>query len=77
VIHDFEIQEYRRAAAGFKQRHVFKAFNPETGILCNSLDRMSQWKLLDRTIKSRSRAHEADQTARWIRALATDYTDKH
>jgi hypothetical protein len=38
---------------------------------------MSQWKLLDRTIKSRSRAHEADQTARWIRALATDYTDKH
>jgi hypothetical protein len=77
VIHDFEIEEYRRAAAGFKQRHVFKAFNPETGILCNSLDRMSQWKLLDRTIKSRSRAHEADQTARWIRALATDYTDKH
>jgi hypothetical protein len=69
VIHDFEVVEYRRAAAGFKQRHAFKAFNPETGILCNNTARVSQWKFLDRTIKTKARTLEADQTAQWIRAL--------
>ncbi|HKP82178.1 MAG TPA: hypothetical protein VJT69_09175, partial [Pyrinomonadaceae bacterium] len=73
VIHDFEVDEYRRAAASFKQRHIFKAFNPETGVVSN---RPTQWKLLDRAIKARARTLEADQTARWIRYLATDYTDK-
>ena len=77
VIHDFEVSEYRRAAADFQQRHTFKAFNPETGVLCNSPNRVNQWKFLDRTIKARSRTLEADQTGKWIRALATDNTDKH
>jgi len=75
VIHDFEVDEYRRAAAGFKQRHTFKAFNPETGVLCNN--RVNEWKVLDRTIRARSRTLEPDQTGKWIRTLATDYTDKH
>jgi len=75
VIHDFEVEEYRRAAAGFKQRHTFKAFNPETGVLCNN--RVNEWKVLDRTIRARSRTLEPDQTGKWIRTLATDYTDKH
>jgi len=75
VIHDFEVEEYRRAAAGFKQRHTFKAFNPETGVLCNN--RVNEWKILDRTIRARSRTLEPDQTGKWIRTLATDYTDKH
>ena len=66
VIHDFEIQEYRRAAVGFKQRHVFKALNPETGVLSN---RPAQWKSLDRTIRS-NKMLDADQTARWIRILS-------
>lgn len=70
VIHDFEIGEYRRAAADFKQRHVFKAFNPETGVLCNTPTRVSEWKHLDRTIKARSKGLEADQTGRWIRTLS-------
>ena len=74
VIHDFEVEEYRRAAAGFKQRHTFKAFNPETGVLCNN--RVNEWKVLDRTIRARSRTLEPDQTGKWIRTLATDYTDK-
>jgi len=74
VIHDFEVEEYRRAAAGFKQRHTFKAFNPETGVVSNSL---LQLKSLDRLIKARSKTLEADQTGKWIRTLATDYTDKH
>ena len=75
VIHDFEIEEYRRAAVGFKQRHTFKAFNPETGVLCNN--RVNEWKVLDRTIRARSRTLEPDQTGKWIRTLATDYRDKH
>ncbi len=70
VIHDFEVDEYRRAATGFKQRHIFKAFNPETGVLSNSPDRVTQWKFLDRTIKARSKGLEADKTGRWIRALS-------
>src|ERR1044071_6441271 len=52
VIHDFEINEYRRAAAGFKHRHAFKAFNPETGVVSNSL---LQLKSLDRAIRARSK----------------------
>jgi hypothetical protein len=67
VIHDFEVEEYRRAAAGFKQRYTFKAFNPETGVVSNSL---LQLKSLDRSIKTRSKTLEADQTRKWIRALA-------
>lgn len=70
VIHDFEVGEYRRAAADFKQRHSFKAFNPETGVLSNRPTQVTQWKFLDRTIKARSRTLEADQTAQWIRALS-------
>ena len=70
VIHDFEVDEYRRAAVDFRQRHAFKAFNPETGVLCNNPNRVSQWKSLDRTIKARSRTLEPDQTARWIRVFS-------
>jgi len=69
VIHDFEVEEYRRAVAGFRQRHTFKAFNPETGVVSNSL---LQLKSLDRSIKARSKTLEADQTGKWIRTLATD-----
>lgn len=70
VIHDFEVGEYRRAAADFKQRYSFKAFNPETGIVSNNPNRVSEWKSLDRTIKAKARTLEADQTGRWIRALS-------
>jgi len=70
VIHDFEVKEYRRAAVDFKQRYAFKAFNPETGVVCNSPAQVSQWKILDRTIKAKARVLKADQTAQWIRALS-------
>jgi hypothetical protein len=69
VIHDFEVDEYRRAAAGFKQRYAFKAFNPETGVVSNSPIHL---KFLDRIIKARARTLASDQTAQWIRVLATD-----
>ena len=67
VIHDFEIREYRRAATSFKQRHAFKAFNPETGVVANN---PIQLKLLDRAIKTKSKTLTADQTGRWIRSLS-------
>ena len=67
VIHDFEIGEYRRAAAGFKQRYAFKAFNPETGVVSNN---PIQLKPLDRAIKTKSKTLSADQTTAWIRSLS-------
>ena len=67
VIHDFEVGEYRRAAADFKHRHTFKAFNPETGVLSN---RPTHLKSLDRAIKSKARAIEPDQTGRWLRVFS-------
>ena len=73
VIHDFEVGEYRRAAADFKHRHTFKAFNPETGVLSN---RPAHWKSLDRTIKAKARAIEPDQTVRWIRSLSASSVAK-
>lgn len=73
VIHDFEVEEYRRAAAGFKQRHNFKAFNPETGVLSNH--HVAQWKLLDRMIRS-NKTLDPDQTGRWIRLLSAPSATK-
>lgn len=67
VIHDFEVGEYRRAAADFKHRHTFKAFNPETGVVSNSPTHL---KSLDRAIKAKARTIQADQTGRWIRTLS-------
>lgn len=72
VIHDFEVEEYRRAAAGFKQRHTFKAYNPETGVLSN---RVTHWKSLDRTIRS-NKMLDPDQTVRWIRLLSASSAAK-
>ena len=49
VIHDFEVEEYRRAASGFRHRHRFRAYNPETGVVAN---RVVDWKSLKRIVKS-------------------------
>ena len=35
LIHDYEVNEYRMAASGFKYRYVFKTYNPETGMVSN------------------------------------------
>ena len=72
VIHDFEVDEYRRAATGFKQRYVFKAYNPETGVLSNHV---THWKSLDRTIRS-NKMLDPDQTVRWIRLLSASSAAK-
>ncbi|HYK22366.1 MAG TPA: hypothetical protein VEV42_16615 [Pyrinomonadaceae bacterium] len=35
LIHDYEVNEYRMAAKGFKYRYAFKTYNPETGLVSN------------------------------------------
>ena len=49
VVHDFEVEEYRRAASGFRHRHCFRAYNPETGVVANQA---VDWKSLKRIVKS-------------------------
>ena len=63
VIHDFEFDEYRRAASGFKHRHRFRAYNPETGVVGNQ---MNEWHIIDRLIKSKAKLLEPDAIAQWI-----------
>ena len=63
VIHDFEVGEYRDAASGFKHRHRFRAYNPETGVVANQ---MNDWKTIDRIIKSKAKLLEPDAIAEWV-----------
>jgi len=35
LIHDYEVNEYRMAAKGFKYRYAFKIYNPATGLVSN------------------------------------------
>src|SRR5829696_3354959 len=65
VIHDFEVEEYRQAASGFRRRHRFRAYNPETGVVANS-DQIDEWQAIDRVIKSKAKALEPDAVARWV-----------
>jgi len=72
VIHDFEVEEYRRAASGFKHRHRFRAYNPETGVVANQMD---EWKIIDRVIKANSKLLEPDAIAKWIDSFRQDLHD--
>jgi len=62
VIHDFEVEEYRRAAAAFQYRHRFRAYNPETGVVANQ---MIEWRRIDQVIKSRAKLLEPDAIVQW------------
>lgn len=66
AIHDFEVDEYRAAASGFKHRHRFRAFNPETGVLSNSaLD----LRALNRSLKQNARTLEPNDINAILRIL--------
>ena len=67
AIHDFEVDEYKQAAAGFRRRHTFKAYNPETGLLSNSL---INTRHLARLLKENSKALQPDDVNAWIRMHA-------
>lgn len=66
AIHDFEVDEYRRAASNFRQRYSFKVYNPWTGLVWNGLTESRSLKALDRVLKEKSRRLEADDVKGWI-----------
>jgi hypothetical protein len=65
AIHDFEVDEYRQAASGFRQRHRFRAYNPETGLVSNNA---VNTRPLDQLLKERSKTLEPDDIPAWIKA---------
>ena len=72
AIHDFEVEDYRDAASGFRHRHRFRAYNPETGVVANQSD---DWKIVDRVIKSKAKVLEPAAVARWIDSFREDLQD--
>jgi len=72
AIHDFEVEEYREAASGFKHRHRFRAYNPETGVLGN---RVAEWKAIDRVVRSKAKVFEPDAIEKWMRVFRQDLQD--
>jgi hypothetical protein len=70
AIHDFEVDEYRRAASAFAHRLAFKAYNPYTGVVSNAADYPAKkLKQLEQCLKANSSRLEPDDLAGWIRAL--------
>jgi len=65
VIHDYEVDEYRNAATGFKHRYRFKTYNPQTGLVCNQ---PAEVKRLGR-ILTENKQLEPDDLERWIQSL--------
>lgn len=70
VIHDFEVEEYRRAASGFRQCHKFKAYNPNTGLLWNSTTHARRAKSIDRIVRANAKALEPDDMRGWLDAFS-------
>jgi len=67
VIHDFEIDSYKRAAKGFRNRVDYSAFNPCTGVLWHS-ERDAEKKVLKgirRIISRQAKALAPDDIESW------------
>lgn len=69
VIHDFEVENYRRAASGFRQTHRFKAYNPNTGFLWNNTTHARRAKSIDRIIKANAKSLQPDDIDSWLNAF--------
>jgi hypothetical protein len=69
VIHDYEVDEYRDAASGFKHRYRFKTYNPQTGLVCNQ---SAEVKRLGR-ILTENKQLEPDDLERWIQILRLEF----
>jgi CheY-like chemotaxis protein len=72
AIHDFEVSDYRRAAANFRQKYAFKIYNPWTGLVWNGLTETRTMRALERSLKDHSKTLEPDDVKGWINALTTD-----
>jgi len=70
VIHDYEVEEYRRASSAFKQRFTFKAYNPHTGLVSNC-GFTSALKTLDQRLKHNSSRLGPDNVEGWHRIVGT------
>jgi len=70
VIHDYEVEEYQRAASALKQRFTFKAYNPHTGLLSNG-EFTNALRTLDRRLKDNSSRLRPDNVDGWLRVLRT------
>lgn len=66
VIHDFEVEEYQHAARDFAHRHIFKAYNPYSGLVCNQ---MSNVKSLGRVLKEKGKTLQPDDVKSWLSVL--------
>lgn len=70
VIHDFEVQEYQKAAAAFEHCFVFKSYNPMTGVVWNGEHScMGSIKQINGLLKRSARALEPDDVAAWTRVF--------
>ena len=68
LIHDFEVDEYRRASSGFAHCFVFKAYNPQTGLVFNSMPN-HDFKALDKLIRVNSVQLDPDDVTGWLRVI--------
>lgn len=68
VIHDYEVEAYRRACAPLKQQFTFKAYNPQTGLAANG-KLTSDLRTLDRLLKSHSSRLRPDNVEGWLKVL--------
>lgn len=69
VIHDYEIDDYRIAASGFKHRFAFKAYNPHTGVVFNGTTARHAFKVLDHRLRANTARLAPDDVAGWVRVL--------
>jgi hypothetical protein len=70
VIHDYEVEEYRNAAKGFKQRRAFRDYNPQTGVVCNQVN--GNLKPLGQLLKANSKHLDADDVQQWVQAFVPE-----
>jgi hypothetical protein len=68
LIHDYEVDEYQRASDSFKQRFIFKAFNPQTGFVSNAGEE-HELKAIDKQIKANRTRLEPDDVEGWVRVF--------
>ena len=66
VIHDYEVEDYRKAATGFKYRYTFRAYNPQTGLVANRA--IGDVKPLCRLLK-KNNLLQPDNVDGWLRVL--------
>lgn len=71
AIHDFEIQAYREAAGAFQHQFIFKAFNPQTGVVWNGEESLTKaLRHAGSTMKRYAKKLEPDDVNGWSNVLA-------